>query len=324
MHCSLNDVRTLAIRRFVDFGYLEEDASYITEHLLACEIQGQQALGLGRVRDIFRVLQSGAAVGAEIRVLRDEPTVYWVSGAGGVGYLPVRSCVTWALDAVRSNPIVAVGARDFFFNGALRVYARQIASAGYLAVFTSSGAPAAVAPAGGTSPVLGTNPFCIGIPTANDPMVLDFSTSTITWSALRSAAETGLSLPKGVALDAFGRSTTVASEALNGSLLPWGGGRGYGLSVAVQCLGILVGAPPVPNGMSDCGFFGVIIDPEAFIGREVLEGLVEILRERINDASLPPSRSRLPGEGWAERECNAIRFGIEISDETYDILAGNV
>lgn len=198
------------------------------------------------------------------------------------------------------TPLVAFTANQFFLNGALRIYARQAAEHGYVCLMVSSSAPAAVAPFAGTQPVLGTNPICIGVPAAGDPVVVDLSTSASTWSDINRAAAKQQPLPEGIAIDRSGMPTRNAEEALRGALLPWGGERGYALSVAVQCLGILAGASPSPRSMADCGLFGVVLDPAVF-GRESPLASVDDLRRAISASASSDEGCRLPGQGWSQR-----------------------
>ena len=104
-------------------------------------------------------------------------------------------------------------------------------------------APPAVAPHGALKSLFGTNPICFGCPTGSKiPFILDTSISMINRGKIRVAARNNQKIPKGVALDKFGRPTIDAKKALKGVQLPIAGFRGSGLAWMVDILsGVLTG-----------------------------------------------------------------------------------
>ena len=104
-------------------------------------------------------------------------------------------------------------------------------------------APPAIAPHGAKKSLFGTNPVCFGSPTGSKvPFILDTSMSMINRGKVRFAAKNNQKLPKGVALDKFGKPTTDAKKALYGVQLPIASFRGSGLAWMVDILsGVLTG-----------------------------------------------------------------------------------
>jgi LDH2 family malate/lactate/ureidoglycolate dehydrogenase len=104
-------------------------------------------------------------------------------------------------------------------------------------------APPAVAPHGSLKSLFGTNPICFGCPSGSKaPFILDTSISMINRGKIRVAANNNQDIPKGVALDKFGKPTTNAKDALKGVQLPIAGFRGSGLAWMVDILsGVLTG-----------------------------------------------------------------------------------
>ena len=109
--------------------------------------------------------------------------------------------------------------------------------------FCFTNAPPAIAPHGSKKSLFGTNPICFGTPTSSKiPFILDTSVSVINRGKIRLAARTGKKIPKGVALDKFGKPTTDAKKALAGVQLPIAGFRGSGLAWMVDILsGVFTG-----------------------------------------------------------------------------------
>ncbi len=121
-------------------------------------------------------------------------------------------------------------------------YAEQAVKKNLIAMcFTN--APPAIAPYGAKKSLFGTNPICFGVPTGKKaPFILDTSMSIINRGKIRVAAKTEKKIPKGVALDKFGKPTTNAKKALQGVQLPIAGFRGSGLAWMVDILsGVFTG-----------------------------------------------------------------------------------
>jgi LDH2 family malate/lactate/ureidoglycolate dehydrogenase len=101
-----------------------------------------------------------------------------------------------------------------------------------------------MAPFGGKSRFLGTNPLAIGIPAGREhPLIFDASTSVVARGKVIVAAQTGTPIPEGWAVDPDGRPTTDANLALEGAVLPFGGPKGSALSFIIDiACGVLTGA----------------------------------------------------------------------------------
>lgn len=102
---------------------------------------------------------------------------------------------------------------------------------------------ATVAPAGGTKPLLGTNPVAFGWPRpGGDPYVFDFATSVAARGEIELYRQSGRQLPEGWAVDAGGQPTTDPAAALEGAMLPFGGHKGSAISTMVELLaGTMIG-----------------------------------------------------------------------------------
>lgn len=119
---------------------------------------------------------------------------------------------------------------------------------------------------GGKRPFLGNNPICFAAPCkGEDPFCLDMATSIFTFNKIKQLREEGLLAPAGVGADSEGIETTDPGEIA--ALLPIGGYKGYGLSMAVEILcSLLTGVaygPHIPKmfeaPMSEKRFLGHFI-----------------------------------------------------------------
>lgn len=139
--------------------------------------------------------------------------------------------------------------------------------------------------------LLGTNPFCIGIPASNTPVIYDIGTSKIIHAEVMLARRLGQSLPEDVLYDAYGNSVVDPNEAFNGpggalsaALAVWGGAKGSGLALAVQLLGIVAGSPALPPNLEDFGFLVMMINPAVFRPMEEFKAEVENMRQAYHKA----------------------------------------
>src|SRR5262249_34134003 len=119
--------------------------------------------------------------------------------------------------------------------GMLAPYVERIIAAGHIGLMLTT-SEALVHPAGGRTALIGTNPIAIGIPAEPVPFVLDMSTASISAGEIMARAHTGTELPLGRAVDADGAPTTDPHRAREGSISPFGGGKGYGLALAFELL----------------------------------------------------------------------------------------
>ena len=124
--------------------------------------------------------------------------------------------------------------------------------------------------------MFGTNPICFGAPNGKIPFILDTSTAIINRGKIRRAEKLGKKIPYGVALNKFGKITTNAKEALDGTQLPIASFKGAGGAWMVDILsGILTGSShggktkdPFDDftGPQNVGHLFITINPKVFKG----------------------------------------------------------
>jgi ureidoglycolate dehydrogenase (NAD+) len=122
-------------------------------------------------------------------------------------------------------------------------YAMMAAEAGMagLAIVCS---PPNMAPFGARAAGIHNSPIAIAVPAGrHHPLVLDMATSVAAGGKLVLAADKGVSLGEGWALDAAGQATTDPHQAA--ILLPAGGPKGSGLALMFQALTSLMANNPL-------------------------------------------------------------------------------
>lgn len=201
-------------------------------------------------------------------------------------------------------------------------YYAEMAAAENLVTVIASHCTAWVAPEGTYKPLVGTNPFCIGIPSSSTPIIYDIGTSRIIHAQVMLARRLGEELPPDTAFNVDGEMTTNPHEALAGALAVWGGAKGSGLALSVQMLGIVAGAPALPPNLENFGFLVMMIDPAMFQPLEEFKAQVDRMVETWRAApSLTGRPMRVPFERSSRmREEGRERGVIEVEGGVIDRL----
>jgi len=204
--------------------------------------------------------------------------------------------------ATRENGVAAMTINNSYNCGVLGHHAERFAEEGFIGLcFTH--APASIAPVGGKTPVIGTNPFSIAVPDGRGgaTLVIDQSSSAIAKSEIMLRARNGEEIESGWALDEHGNATTNAEAALKGSMIPSGGYKGFGAGLLVEILAACLsgsslskdaspfsGTKGGPPGTGQCF---IAIDPGAFSDHfaDRIAGLAAAITDQ-EGARLPGAR----------------------------------
>lgn len=219
-----------------------------------------------------------------VSVLRETDGLLVLDGDHGGGPAAPERAMRWCIEHARGRGMAAAVVRDWqMIVGA--PWVRMAAEAGMVGFACTNFIPL-VAPPGGRTPVLGTNPFAYGLP--GDPaVVLDVATSVIAMQKVRVAAAEGELLPEGLIFDEAGRPTTdpsaFASLAPLGS--PFAPHKGFGLALFVEALtSVLSGGDP--------GVFlwALEVTPDF---RPRMDALVDRVKAAGDEVVLPGERGEL-------------------------------
>ncbi len=160
-----------------------------------------------------------------------------VDGRRGWGQLAARLAAETAIRLAQSHGVGAVTVDRCTHVGRLGEYVEEIAAAGLVGHALGNADPA-VAPPGTAVRAMGTNPVAWAIPRAGgDPVLVDFATAEMAEGKLRVAVAREELLPLAAIVDVHGRPSQTPSDFYDGgALVPFGGHKGYGLSVAAELI----------------------------------------------------------------------------------------
>ena len=178
----------------------------------------------------------------KIKIKKISQSICHVDANNSIGFVAADVGMKQAIKNAKKNGIGLVGIKNSGHYGLSGYYAEKATKKNLIA-FCFTNAPPAIAPHGARKSLFGTNPICFGTPTSSKvPFILDTSVSVINRGKIRIAARTGKKIPKGVALNKFGKPTTDAKKALEGVQLPIAEFRGSGLAWMVDILsGVFTG-----------------------------------------------------------------------------------
>lgn len=331
-------------RIFEAAGVPSPDARTVATSLVGANLRGHDSHGVLRIPQYLGFLRSGAyRTDVALLVEREGPAVVVCNGQWGLGQVQAHRLLDLALPKARVCGIAAGTARDCGHIGRLGEFAERAADEGLILIATvnNCGAGQRVAPPGGTSPRLGTNPLCAGVPATPEPVILDFGTSVVAEGKVRSYYFNRQAVPAGWLLDHEGQPTTdpaVLYEAPLGSILPMGGAqayKGFGLALVLDMLagGLTGGCSSFPDAPAARGnnVVFLLLDPGHFAGSTALLGeatqLAEFVRstpraEGVDAILLPgdPERAQLrdraargipiPDAHWAKLVEEAQQLGV--------------
>lgn len=317
---SVEAASRLGTEALARLGYSPDEAGIIVEHLIDSALCGYTFAGLPRILAIATNRKGGEARGP-IAVVHETPASALIDGGNNVGYLAAYRGATVAIEKARYCGLAAVGVYNSYYSGRSAFYVEKMVDAGLIGINACSAQPKVVPP-GGAEPILGTNPICFGFPSRTGPVIFDAGTAAIMGGELSMHAMLGDLLPEGIAFDGEGRPTRDPKEALKGGVSAFGGHKGFGLSLAVQALGLLAGAALARGSVRDYAFFFLAIDPAVMGPAQSFDEQMARLVADIKGSRRQPGveEIRIPFERASRERERRRREGIVLDRRIVDAL----
>ena len=315
----------LAQRIFEAAGLPPADAAIVTDNLVQADLRGHSSHGVSRVRVYCDRIRAGlVATAPVIRVINETPAAFHLDGGHGMGAVVAAKAMRMCMEKARSSGIAMCSVRAGTHFGIASYYTMQAAEKDMIG-YACSNAPATMAPWGGIMPMMGTNPFSMSVPAGKHrPIVFDSSSSIVARGKINLAEIEDRPIPLGWAIDKEGHPTRNATEALQGSVLPFGEHKGYGIALMIDILtGILSGAgfgshlgPLWSNAEThqNLGFFLLAINIASFRNVEEFKGNIDQMIDEIKSSKKAPNTDEIlvPGEIEFRNELYNRRHGIAV------------
>lgn len=234
----MDEVRSLSRRIFEKAGLEKGDAEIITEVLLETEMRGVFTHGFLRLERYVNCLVSGGIhTGGDFRVLYDSPSWASIDGNDNLGIVISYKAMRLAIEKAELTGIGAVNVCGSHHFGAAGYYTSMCADKGMVGMAMSNG-DVLIAATGSRERTIGNNPFSYAFPAGKyGKLVYDIAMSHTSDQKVVRMAKEGKPLPVGWIIDRNGVPTTDAAEyEKGGTLMPFGGYKGYGMAMMVETL----------------------------------------------------------------------------------------
>lgn len=303
-----------------------ENARFVTDALVAAELDGQAGHGLSRLPSYAAQARSGKVDGtARPRLDWAAQAALRVDAAHGFAYPALADAIEAMAQRVKDTGIVLAAVRNSHHCGMAGYHVEQMARHGMIGLMFAN-SPHAMAPWGGSRPVFGTNPIAFAVPRADsEPMVIDLSLSKVARGKIMVAAQNGKPIPEGWALDSEGNPTTDAKAALDGSMVPMGDAKGAALALMVE---ILAAAVPGASLAFEASSFFTADGPPPDVGQMLIGihadpvsgGAFTQRLETLLYAIIEQPGTRLPGDRRLELRKTVLTTGLSIPENLHQEL----
>lgn len=326
------ELQMLGTDTLVALGVPPQDAEETARILTLADMMQLHTHGISRLLSYGKRLKIGGIdprPDMTVEVLAQ--AIRRIDGGNGLGPLVGARALAEGIEAARATGIAIVFCRGSNHFGPIAPYAFLAAQQGFASIIGST-ASVTIAPTGGREARLGNNPLGFGFPNpGSDPILLDMAMSVAARAKIRDAAKAGEPIPETWATGPNGEPTTDPLEALKGCLLPFGGHKGYGLSLCVDLMsGLLSGASYLTNVTSwvdypespqKIGHFFILLDTACLMPSDTLGQRMTEFSEIVHTTppADPEKPVQLPGERELSRMRSAERDGIAIPS---DVLTG--
>jgi LDH2 family malate/lactate/ureidoglycolate dehydrogenase len=321
-------LRAVATAIFTALGTPKDVTEETVEILIASNLAGHDSHGVQLIPNYARLVEQGRVVPtARPEIVDESATTALVAGRWGWGQYTAAWGTEVALGKARESKIAVVALVECNHVGRLGEYAERAARAGLglIATLGSAEKSGATAPFGGRTGVLGTNPWSMALPAGRrEHVLLDFATTVIAGNKVAVARAKGEALPPGAILDREGRPSTNPEDLREGGvMLPFGGHKGYALSVFAELMGNVVAPSYRFRGPGRWGGTLLIaFDPAMFAPRGEYEAEVDAVLGRLK--AVEPAAGfdevLVPGEPESRSRRRRSAEGVPLPEATWQAL----
>lgn len=303
----LNEIEETTKTALEQHGAAPWIADEVAKAVRKAESVGNRICGLYYLESYCQQLETGRVKGsAEPIVSRPRPGTVVVDAQYGFAQPAFARGLPDAIAAAKENGVASLAICHAHTCTSLGYFTELIARQGFLALGLTNASPR-VAPPGGKTRVIGTNPIAFSVPDGNGGIAMQFdqSTTAVALGKITMAKAAGESIPEGWALDANGEPTTDPVAALAGSVVSSGGYKGWGFGLMAELLAAGMTGSVVsrdvnplkaPDGPPhDLGQYYLLMDPG--VSPEFYERVQQVAAGVALDEN-----ARMPGQNKVEQD----------------------
>jgi len=313
---TVKEIYNVSKTALLQHGAWDWVAGEVAEAIAASESVGNRICGLYYLESYCEQLISGRVDGKaspEVNLARSS-SVY-VDAKDGFAQPAFSKGLPEVLKVAQENGIASLSVGRAHTCTSLGFFTKKIAKAGFLGLGFTNASPI-VAPPGGKSRIIGTNPIAFSVPDGNGGVAMQFdqSTTTVALGKITMAKAAGKSIPEGWALDKDGKPTINPEDAIQGTLVSSGGYKGWGFGLMAEILVAGMTGGRISKNVAplkakegephNLGQFYIVIDPASgasFYNR--LEELMAVISAEEGTRmpgqyTIPQSEVDVPDELW--------------------------
>jgi LDH2 family malate/lactate/ureidoglycolate dehydrogenase len=326
---------------FQCLGTPPDDAAICADVLISSDLMGIDSHGVQRLKMYYDRIKEGIQSPiTKITILKDSQTTARLDAGHGMGHVAAYRGMEMAIDKAKKfgTGAVAVGNSTHF--GIAGYYSLMAVNQGMIGISMTNARPS-IAPTFGTEPMMGTNPFTIGIPTDEKfPFLFDAATSITQRGKIEVLARSNTPTPAGWVINKDGELSTeslnILKDLLNGSaaLLPLGGEgetlgghKGYGFAATVEILSAALSEGPFLKDLTlakgyKLGHFFLALNIENFLPLITFKAIAGNILRALRKSRKAPGHKRIytAGEKEFETKIERKRRGIPISSSILEDL----
>lgn len=302
----------------------EDHARRAARVLVDADLRGVSSHGIRLLPwNIRRLRGGGVKARPNVREVSNAGAIAILDGDAGIGMTIGSIAMERAIDVAREQGIGWVMARNTNHYGASASFSLMAVEQGMIGISISNSGPMMTIE-GAAERAIGNNPFAIGIPTPEFPMVLDMATSVASIGKIGMTRRAGREIPESwLVKDADDTGRMV--------LRHFGGPKGSGLAIMTEALtGVLSGGRILneiafnrdaeePHGVTHTQ---IAIDPESILPAGAFAERAKQLVDELHAAPLAPGFDEilLPGERAWRETLRQWRDGIALEPDAAERL----
>jgi len=308
-------------------GATEPVGERLASSLVESNLVGHDSHGVLRVPEYVERIQAGTLkLDGKLEIVRETAGTALIDCGWNLGQVALPQGMDLAIEKARHNGIGMVVLGHCDHTGRVGEYVVQAAQQGMIGQLICNGSlpGGIVSPFGGGRRALGANPIAWAVPVADrPPLFFDFATSIVAHGKLQVAADKGELVPEGWIIDKAGRPTRNPHDQFDdGAILPFGGHKGYALSVMIELLGgglSGAGFPLLPGYRWDQGTVLMAIDINAFQPLAEFMAQAAAFVEHLKATPCAPGVDEILLPGEIEWRTKAVREqqGIPLPEVTW-------
>lgn len=328
MKVRINEIQKLLESKLQIVGFTTKETKIIASEYVNGEIKGIHSHGIFGFIRAYEIMKKrkgkknekleayGYTKRNRYKIKQNKPAFAYIDGNCDMGQIVADYAINLAINKARKSGIAMVGGGNIQAYLRPGTWAEVAAKKDMIGLCFNYGGSPLMAPTGAREPIISTNPIGLGIPFKPFPIVIDMATSVRAFYHIKMAKVLGEKINKEWAIDNQGNPTTDPGKVA--AVLPFGGYKGYALSLALEILtGPLVNTKVGKRTKKVRGFLFIVINPYLFTSKKEFGLDVKRLVKEIKTAKKIKGVKNIfiPGEHSYEHERKNRRQGYMNIDE---------